>query len=289
MRGLFGICRNNIFKVLNILEKGKVENIRVLQLSDEKIRGDVVFVPSIDIFIAKRKLLNKSKAVVIVFDAAVRCERLVPIELLDIHSRTEAFIYKFKPLTPTKLLTLVKEALNADPTSIKVVTQTIDVIPRILHNEIPSLLSPVLTFLYSVANTDARAEYSEIIYSWLLSDQSTKLIKQPLIKKGASESLVNALTKAFTKNKELAKLRDAITAVAKAREQISTSGKKKAVPYKAISKKFGVSLYDMKYFLSTVKRTAKEKRTDRTLKDIHKENVTKRKPLQSELKKKGKK
>ncbi len=146
MRALYGLGNHNIYQVQEVFRhNAKDIKLQVLGFDGEvKPKADVILVPTVSLFTKHRKPLNETKAVVFIFDTPVLLEYLKPIQVLDV-KKLASFRYVFTDLHKDALLATLKSE-----GSVKVEQSTVDVIPRLLNATFPSIMKPILNFLYSI-------------------------------------------------------------------------------------------------------------------------------------------
>ena len=241
---LFGIATNNIFNVQrSLLLLNPKLRIQVVGFDDLPKDADVHLVPTTAKFLKVRHQLEELTSKVFVFDTPVLLEYLKPIRVLDVAKKTKTFKYGFHTLTPA----ILQEALDEKFKKQLVTKEAIDVIPTFLSQTQGSILSHILTFLYSVPKTDRRLKYQRMIYDWFQSEDSVVTLASKLSKKPnkAVTKLTNFLESSLAQN-----ARKALQHIAQEKAT------KKSVPLDKVAKKFGVDLFDIKYVLKAIRKAA---------------------------------
>lgn len=217
MRVLYGLGNHSIFHVQRTLkEHNRALKLQTLGLATSvKPGAEVILVHTVTNFNRKRKDLNASDAVVIVFDTPVLLETLDPIELLDA-KRIAPLRYAFTPFSKEELLTRLNVSGN-----VTAQRQEVDVIPTLLNSTFPSIMKPMLTFLYSIPNTDKRIDYRFQLLRYLIKPKiSMKDLRKSLIalsrQKETSTNLDELLD--FFTTEQVANTRKVLGAIRKAKK-----------------------------------------------------------------------
>jgi hypothetical protein len=261
MRGLYGVANHNPHAVATLLQSLGYKP-KLLGFGETSLTGaDVYLVPSVSQFLRHREALNKKRCKAVVFDSPVLLEYLKPIVMLDVGKKRASYLYSFTPLDRNH----VKEVFETDE-KISVSHETVEVIPTILNAVTVSALNPILNFLYSVTNSDSRFKYQAIIYEWIASEDSIKLLKQRLLKlmrKKEPTATMKTLCAYFSSTQGL-NIRRAVI------EILSLRQSKKPVNYKALYKKYQVEPFDVKYLIRAIRKQKNVKiGIDQTLNGIH--------------------
>ncbi len=255
MKDILGISNNNIFGVYQTI-KNCVDNLddkeqakyRVQSLGFSeapKSGATIILVPTVARFLKQIDALNASNAIVLVFDTPVLLEYLKPIKLLDCKKKA-SYLYQFVELTTDKLMTTINTGFTGK--RMQVESQTIDVIPTILNSVHGSILNHILTFLYSVPNTDKRYQYQNIIYSWIQSQDDVDHLEIKL------KTLMKKKSVGFTKFIEYMKSDITANTRAAIKEIFELKAKKKPIMYKRISSVHQVNEFDLKYLLKAIRK-----------------------------------
>ncbi len=188
MIALYGICNTSIYTLhcfygalkKRLEAKGKkTPKLQILGFDSTAVKDNtVIFVPSVALFLAKRKLLNEAKVKVFVFDCAVQCEHLKPIVLLDVEQKTHSYLYQFKKIGEKDL----ERAVQEEGKELVVSKTTVRIIPKLINTVEKSMLSPVMKFLYCIPNPLDRNEYSLALAKWFFSDKSVEALQKKLAK-----------------------------------------------------------------------------------------------------------
>lgn len=269
MNGLFGIGNTNIFKVSTIFKENLPDvKLQILGFEDSvKPRANAILVPTMKLFTKHKKALEQTNAAVFVFDTPVLLDYLEPIKLLDA-KKAGSFKYKLYELSASDIVEAVKAKGK-----VKVSSKSIDVIPRLLGDTLPSVMKPIQTFLYSVPNTEHRVFYTkEILHFFASKKTSIEDLKASLIsiskqKKSFSalDKVLGFLTEAGAKNTKAV-----VVKVLKAK------AKGKSANVDKLCTEYKVSPYDVKYILSALSRNKKYfvsydkgRSTDEIFKEYH--------------------
>lgn len=257
MKILYGITNNNICTVAQYIEdwkKGLPEDrkarlvTQILGFEDDTLKSGikVLLVPSTSVFTKNLTLINKANAVVFVFDAAVRCEYLQPIQMLDVQSKTSSYSYTFRAIDSTYIIEKLRTGLVLS-NELEISTNTVKVIPAMLDQvRGRSLMQPILTYLYKIPDTDKRYQYQAIILKWLVSTDSLAELKKQLPDHSQPQTL--ALIKCLETPPGV-EGRQAVNEVLELRK----AGK--AVIYDKLAKKYpNIDTFDVRYILRTYQR-----------------------------------
>lgn len=283
MKHIFGVTNNSILQVQEHLraffkEEGVKGKIQSLGLSDEPLKkADVILVATVSHFLRKLPLIERTKAVVFVFDSPILCEYIKPITLLDVMAKKQSYVYNFKPLESVTFAAAMREALDGG--KVKVERKSIDVIPTMLGEQLSTVLNPVQDFLYGVRDTDKRLHFQKAIYTWLVSGSSAAVLKKRLIelqgiKAGAklpvamTRLIAELETDTFVRSK--AAFKEAFAGNIEEEE----GTKKKAVNYKKLGKKHGVDTFDIRYTMKAIRKFGSFQDVAKDVRQIYKETTT---------------
>ena len=271
MKILYGITNNNICTVAQYIEDWKKTLpedrkarlvTQVLGFEDDTLKKGikVLLVPSTSVFTKNLTLINNANAVVFVFDAAVRCEYLQPIQMLDVQSKTSSYSYTFRSIDSTYIIEKLRSGLVL-PNNVHVSTNTVKVIPAMLDQvRGKSLMQPILTYLYKISDTDKRYRYQAIILKWLVSSDSLIELKKQLPDHNQPQTL--ALIKCLETPPGI-EGRQAIKEVLELRK----TGK--AVLYDKLAKKYpNIDTFDVRYILRIYQRIQSFQAENTELKQI---------------------
>lgn len=240
MRALYGLGNHSIFHVQRTLKAHSKElRLQTLGLSASvKPNAEVILVPTVSNFIRKRKDLLASDAIVIVFDTPVLMATLQPLEILDA-KKLGPLRYSFTTLSKETLIAKIQTTGNVD-----VVKNEVDVISRLLDSTAPSIMKPILSFLYSIPNAEKRIDYRFQLLRYLTNPKlSRKDLRKSLIalsrQKGSSSSVDDLLE--FFATDQVINTRTVLGLIRKAKK----SGKAPKVDRLCEQQK--VSAFDVKY------------------------------------------
>lgn len=279
MKALAGVCNNGILAVQQLLsEYGRERKIKfkvqTLGLSDEvKKKSDFILISTTHLLVKHAHALRKSNAVVIVFDTPMILEYLRPITLLDVQDKKLSYLYTFKPLEYASFAATM-DAMRAQEGHVKLVREKFDVIPTMLGAQLSTILNPIQDYLYGVRDTDKRLHYQKYIYTWLVSGADTKTLQKGLMKLIGGDKVPVAMARMIEVlgQENFTKMRNAFKEAFEAK--VTTDGKKKkAVNANALSKKYGVDPFDIRYTLKALRKHGTFQVVNRDVKEIYKEHV----------------
>jgi hypothetical protein len=266
MNALYGLANTSINTAYGFYtnlkakaeKKGKpFPKLKIIELDSAKVLDNqIVFVPSVALFLNKRRLLNKTKSTIYVFDCAVQCEYLNPIVILDLDTKLDSYCYRFKKITERDFEASLKKS-----NKIEVVKTDIQIIPELIGNISQSILSPVMKFLYCVPNPMDRNKYSTEIARWFFSSKDLAYLEKRLYKtvNANNHFAVEDLIKFFStpEGKKLKKV---------ASELDETTPRPARV--REIAKKYDVKDYEILYIASLYKKSAEVRHLNKTSKEI---------------------
>lgn len=214
---------------------------------DTKLEGiDVLFVPSVQVFLNRSAELCNWEGVVIVFDCPVRCDGLVGITMLDVKERTQSFRYVFERISPDVLVNAVTHAIKEDE-EVLFHRRTSNMIPYLLSRTSSSQMDRLQTWKYSIKNTELREQAVNVMISWFFAAKPDLTALQNRLMKLLSLDKSRALDILFDGSK-FPELKKAVLTI----KALKESGKTYLVD--KIAEKEGVSPFDIRYILN-----AKEK------------------------------
>lgn len=241
MKALYGLGNHSVYSVRKTL-RGHSKDLRVQVIHSEcrvDQTADVLLVSNVSNFLRVRKELNASNAVVFVFDTPVLLEYLKPIVLLDVKKRA-SFRYSYVDLRAETLI----RALSEKTTKITVESFTIDLIPKLLEGTFPSIMKPVLTFLYTIPDLEKRLLFRFQILTYMMNrrvgadDLKQTLIELSRQKKSyrALDDLIDFLTT------------DSVKATRKVLRKVSKAKKQgKSVKIDKLCEEYKVNSFDVRY------------------------------------------
>lgn len=263
MYNLYAIGNHSLAEVHGMLNEKYT--LKVLQF-DKKLEKPtskrvVILCPTIALFNANREILNQCKqASVIVFDTAVKCEYLKPVEMLDVEKKRSSYVYKFKPLEP--LVLRKKIELQTD---VEVSGKNVDLIPKLLSQTHDSFVGHIINFLYRIQDSEAREKVKLMVFVSLSENKITELADK-LEKKYKRNELVKSFIKMLREGKldGFAKSLQEMTLGIKGKKALraqDAEAKLKATNYKKLSKVHGVSKFDLQYSARYISRALSTQQT----------------------------
>lgn len=170
MKALYGISNSNIHTVSKLFSKYKDLKVQVLGFDDNVVpKTQILLVPTVSLFLSNRKAINKTNSVVFVFDTPSLLMYLKPIELLDATLVT-SWTFNLKQLQESDIKKIVKRHTNTKE-KVQVEKLTVDLIPKLLGASAPSVMKPILTFLYKIPDANKRLEYRKQVMLWFATEK----------------------------------------------------------------------------------------------------------------------
>lgn len=256
MRSLLGVTNHNISHVTNALallkRKKKYKKLKVEMVGFGHPctgKADIILVPLISTFISNLKTLNKSKAMVVVFDNPVKCEQLKPINLVDIEKKRSGYNYTFRFINNKEMSGILAKHIDSTD-KITVKKETIDVIPNLLKQQGSSVLNFIQEFVYTMPNTDQRMDMQKIIYKWIAKNQDIPTLEKKIMKLGNFKKIPKALTRLTEHlvSKEFDLYKRAI------QEYLEKKKSGKSASYESLSKKYKIDKFDIRYTVATLRK-----------------------------------
>lgn len=254
MKAIYGVTHHNPARV-DELVKQSLNQIADSKLSYQFINvGDtyngkarIVVCVTLAMFLKNLDAFQESKAVIFLVDSPLLCDTIQPITLLDCEKHNN-FRYSFRPLTDDSVLLAIQHGTQQSVT--KVAQATLDLIPTLLDSTVSSLLNPIQQFLYAVSDAERRTRYRRAIYVWLMSDEPLDSLKAALkeVSGGRVTERHKELVLFFKGDGQ--KLQQILGEVRTAR------AKNKPVNHKKLCKQYGIQKFDLKYLLTSIKKTS---------------------------------
>lgn len=252
-RSFIGLCNTNIRDCIAMLNEISDRPVyTIIDVEDVK-KLNYFSVPSGTLLFASMQVFSQFFSYVysllthdiIVFAPAVLLEYLQSINMVDADYQPNTFKYMYKKLT----VDMLKTALDTKTSDI-LVQKPITLLPTLLKNEPGTITTPILNFLYTIQPAEDRKQVSDYVFNWLYSNESVDDLE---------EALTDACRLNVRKNRHEAflKLREFIesdlgvgirSALREAKKQ-GLSGTN--VEVNSLSKKYGVTTYDLKYIIKS--------------------------------------
>ncbi len=197
----------------------------------EDVSG-VVLVPTVSLLTRRLPLLEDANAVVVCFDTAVLLEYLTPLHMLDVLPKTQSFRYVFKPIDGFEVIRRIQQA-KAQRQHVEVSKKEVDLIPTLLGETQGSVLAPMLTYLYSVKDTNLRHEYQLKILHWMRDGLD---LEEELPESRARDRLLEHLQSDV-----------AVATLAAVREMVSKRKAGKTVNLEKLATSHKINVFDLKW------------------------------------------
>ena len=216
------------------------EDVRMSSFNDNAHIWIVVASATLELL--KEKRVNMSKATIIIVDNVVLATQYTGIKLLDC-KQIRSYQFKFIPLDAEMVMGLRGE-VGGD--LIELDSVRVDILPALLNAQPPSVLNPVMTYVYTIPDTDKRTKYLTDIFNCIQTQTS-----------------ISKLDWFKADNKKMSDLNDwlespigkkACIDISNALNKVKpTDGDKE---FKELSEEFGVAKFDINYAVLFIKRTA---------------------------------
>ena len=207
----------------------------------EQVKG-VVMVPTVALLLQRLPQLAKAPVVVIVFDTALLLEYVPACTALDVVPKTQSFRYTFKPLDYGDAVRRIDRA-RREREHVTVSPKDLSVIPTLLGQTQASLLSPILTWLYSIKDTNARHQHMRTIYGWMRGDGNVDALSEQLPGSKSCARLVEWFSQDV-----------GVRTVKAVREMVRRKSEGKTANLEKIAKTHGVTLFDLKYIAQMLQK-----------------------------------
>jgi len=180
------------------------------------------------------------------------------------------FLYTYQTLPMSAILKTYRKSIKEKKKG-HLHVGTLDIIPKMLGDLPPSVLNPLLTYLYSLPSTKKRDMTAVALYSWLISREGVDALSGRLGVKKISPRF-KVLAQAL-QEEHMAKFRNGLAEVYdiwKANQRRPKGETRIPVIYPKIAKKHSVEAHELKFvfksFLKAVKNSGGWK--NRTLADL---------------------
>lgn len=241
MLDLMGVANSNPFsftqglrewlEAADVSPKGFKPTLLGFDQWPEEISG-VVLVPTVNLLLRRLPQLEEANVVVVCFDTAVLLEYVTPMHLLDVLPKSQSFRYVFKPIDGFEVVRRIQQA-KAHRVHVEVSKKEVDLIPTLLGETQGSILAPMLTYLYSVKDTNLRHEYQLKILHWMRDGLD---ISQELPDSKAKERLMAHLQSDV-----------AVATVSAIREMVSKRKAGKTVNLEKLATAHKINVFDLKW------------------------------------------
>lgn len=256
MKALLTVCFHSIYQVHAFIRQHYPDKRIWVSESGEKIKPcDVLLVPSASQFRRVKSMVSKKPVVVIVFDTPSNCVFLKPSIMVDA-KQVVGYRFKNRDLTPALTRILDKVFIRGNkPFEFSI--DKLDAIPHLLGETRPSLISPIMGWLYGIKDPVKRAEYQKLIFT-AVSEGGLDTV---LLKIGETEpkAMVKKLAVILDDEKTL-RLSEVVQAV---------NILPKPLDYRKLAKIYtDVDMFDLTYLFKTYKRVKQYKKVDKTFDEI---------------------
>lgn len=178
-------------------------------------------------------------SIIFVFDNPVILEHY-GVEIIDLQTKKNSYSYVYKALDYNTVVTTIKNGMKNKSISLPAHTN-FDILPKLLNSVTGSITQNILSFIYSVKETDNRPQYINRIVSWLMTPNTTV--------SDLADDFSGMSTKAVATLVEFLNSEHGIN-TKKACECLAISkSKNKPVSYSKLQEDFHVEPYDLKYLL----------------------------------------
>lgn len=200
-----------------------------------------IVVSSVTLELLKEKRVDMSNATIIIVDNVVLATQYAGIKLLD-SKQIRSYQFKFIPLDSEMVLNLRNEK-GTDLVELDAVR--VDILPALLNAQPPSVLNPVMTYAYTIPDTDKRTKYLTEIFDCIQTQTPISTLSwfKPEHKKMSD---LNDWLESPIGKKACVDISNALNKVK------PTDGDKE---YKELAEEFGVAKFDINYAVLFIKRT----------------------------------
>lgn len=138
----------------------------------EALKG-VIMVPTIALLRKWKAVLMKRPVVVFVFDTAIVLEYVPSIIVLDVLEKQQAHRYKYKPLDFVEVLHVISRAKSLKK-RVEIQESDMLLIPQMLESTQPSILSPILNYIYTLRDMNQRHAAQVKLFQWIRNGDANK-------------------------------------------------------------------------------------------------------------------
>lgn len=253
-RALIGLSNTSIYKTQQLLRRyfkddADPPKIKILGFEDRPTAAQlddvVLLVPTVALMQDRASVLTEANCVVILYGPPVVLDYLTDVPKPDVQVKPNSFTYRFIDVSADTLGDLVRDGL-AHKGGLEIKSPEASVIPTMLHRTPGSIAGAILNYLYSMPDHNLRMKIQHVIYTWLGTSATTEELEQTLyavtgVPRKRPVALNRLLT--FLDSEDGQKAKSAMCHVQELKKA------DKPVAAKAISKKFGLSEYDVSYAL----------------------------------------
>jgi hypothetical protein len=255
MKALLALTNHNIEFALQALAGAKnMPKISVLDI-DHKVPAatddaHILLSPTAAVTARNARLLNECPNIImLVFDAPVLCKE-IGCDMLDVEKQTLDWMFRYRHLDPRDVVNAVRRAMSST-TQVKIAKKQVDMSTKLLKRVYGSIMGKFLTFMYKVPDTDKRLELQKQLFdSWWQSN---------------TKAAIEYINARYPRNAAAAEFighingDDGLRFGAAVAEMRITKDAGKPISYAKLSKKHGVSSFDLRYFSKGRGRDLKEK------------------------------
>jgi hypothetical protein len=262
LKGILTVCFHSMYHVHTLLGKHYPElKVWTAELGTTTLKKcDVLLIPSVAQFKRVKHRLAGKPVVVIIFDTPSHCVYVKPSTMLDARNTSS---YKFVSVDLTDAFCpAFNDAWESAPL-VKVNTKQLDVIPFLLNDTRPSLVSPLMGWLYQVKDGVSRFEYQKLIFTAIAEGSMDTAVAK--IAEKEPKAVMRKLAALLETDKTL-RLTEVIQAVVTL---------PKPYNYKKLSKQYDdVDMFDLKYFFKTYRKVQLHHDVDKDFSEIFDERKT---------------
>ena len=253
VKRLWGAVNHSPIQVLNFCNTLSERNFQGRLLSQIIMPDDVrmsnfdenahiwIVVSCTTLELLKEKRVNMSKATIVIVDNVVLTTQYRDVVLLD-SKQIRSYQFKFVDLDAEMIMNLRGE-VGGD--LIELDATRVDILPALLNAQPPSVLNPVMTYVYTIPDTDKRTKYLTDIFNCI-----------------QTQTPISKLDWFKADNKKMSDLNDwlespigkkACIDISNALNKVKpTDGDKE---FKELAEEFGVAKFDINYAVLFIKRT----------------------------------
>ena len=207
IRGIYGVSNHSPYLLGSILkQQGHKVSLLHSRYSGKPPKSPILLASSVRILHSYWETLMPNHLVFVFDNPASLAELGSPIPLDYDLSKT--FCCRMSTFSHTELQEKLAQCI-ASPEQKDLSYQEIDLLPQMLSEVIPSILTPLQNFLYSIQDVEIRLEKSRAFYSWFASNQELDTLESSLaLSSKPKKSLIRLLE--FVGSSDGARIREAV-------------------------------------------------------------------------------
>lgn len=207
IRGIYGVSNHSPYLLGSILkQQGHKVSLLHSRYSGKPPKSPILLASSVRILHSYWETLIPNH-LVFVFDNPASLAELGSPTPLD-YDLAKTFCCRMSTFSHTELQEKLTHCV-ASPEQKALSYQEIDLLPQMLSEVIPSILTPLQNFLYSIQDVEVRLEKARSFYSWFASNQELDTLEASLaLSPKPKKSLIRLLE--FVGSSDGARIREAV-------------------------------------------------------------------------------